>query len=156
MLQWEWMYKSKKWSGDHAIIHTVHVLLTSQAVRSVPACKGQADHHQSHDKHHDSRQDGHQYFWFKPGLHPGREFLVNIRVARQRRDGTYNKLPLWWSLAPRTTQTTTIAMIMTRIEATTGTIRLRCDRMILIVCSGLSDPPPSSRAGAIVPEMQAR
>lgn len=64
-------------------------------------------------------------------------------------------LPLWWSLAPRTTHTTTIAMMMTRIAATTGTIRFRCDRMIFRVCSGVREPPPTSRAGAIVPEMQA-
>lgn len=56
---------------------------------------------------------------------------------------------------PRTTHTTTIAMMMTRIAAITGTIRLRCDRIILSVCSVVREPPPTSRAGAIVPEMQA-
>lgn len=48
-----------------------------------------------------------------------------------------------------------MAMMMTRMAATTGTIRFRCDRMILSVCSVVSEPPPTSRAGAIVPEMQA-
>lgn len=140
----------------HTTIHTVLVLLTSQAVRSVPTREGQADHHQPHDKHHDCRQDRYQYFGFQPGPHPRRQLLAFISVSGQRSDGSYNiNIPLWWSLAPRTTHTTTIAMMMTRIAATTGTIRLRCDRINLIVCSVVREPPPTSRAGATVPEMQA-
>lgn len=86
-----------------------------------------------------------------PSAFPG-----NGATVPRRKLGGLNGLPLWWlSLAPRTTQTTTIAMIMTRMAATTGTIKLRWERMILRVCSGVRAPSPTSRAGATVPEMQA-
>lgn len=66
----------------------------------------------------------------------------------------YERLkPFPSSLPPRTTQTTTMAIIMTNMAATTGTIRLRLDINSFNVSSVVRDRV--SRAGAIVPEIHS-
>lgn len=99
------MVENNKKAVRRSAIHTVLVLLTSQAVRRVPASEGQADHNDADNEHHYRGQDWNQNLWLEPSPDPGGQLFVVLHVARKRGDSSWNIMYLYGGLgyrAPRT------------------------------------------------------